>query len=50
MMQDFKQMNRQIPLTKEQIVELWTSQASSLDPDKFEKLVRAVEEAHNIKL
>lgn len=50
MMQDFKQMNRLIPLTKEEIIELWTSAASSLNPEQFEKMVRLIEEAHNIKL
>lgn len=50
MMQDFKQMNRLIPLTQEQVIELWTKTGSSLDPEKFEKLVRAVEVEHNIKL
>lgn len=50
MMQEFKQMNRLVPLTPEQIVELWSETSSSLNPEKFEKLVRAVEEAHNIKL
>ncbi len=50
MMQDFKTMNRLMPLTQEQIIELWTSEASSLNPEQFEKLVRAVEEAHNIRL
>jgi len=50
MTEDFKPMNRCVPLSKEQIVELWTITACSLDPEKFEKLVRRIEEAHNIKL
>jgi hypothetical protein len=49
-MQDFKQMNRCVPLTQEQIIELWTSTGSSLNPEQFEKLVRVVEDAHSIKL
>lgn len=50
MTEEFKQMNRCVPLSKEQIVDLWTITASSLDPAKFEALVRKIEEAHNIKL
>ncbi len=50
MTQDFKTMNRLMPLTQEQIIDLWTQTGSSLNPEQFEKMVRAVEEAHNIKL
>ena len=49
-MQDFKPMNRRLPLTEAQIIDLWTKTGSSLNPEQFEKMVRAVEEAHDIKL
>ena len=38
----------QKPLTAEQIESLWTSTASSLNPETFARFVRAVESAHGI--
>ena len=38
----------QKPLTAEQIESLWTSTASSLNPETFARFVRAVEAAHGI--
>jgi hypothetical protein len=38
----------QKPLTTTQIDDLWTSTASSLNPETFTRFVRAVEAAHGI--
>ena len=38
----------QKPLTLKQIESLWTSTASSLNPETFARFVRAVEAAHGI--